>query len=120
MSINVLNASILKLSKYRNMTCYICADPTCMGECEPKMNQTMKPCPFCGHEVDLEDDDTLYPNGFAWTDRGGWYRTYHRYDFVPQEQWCYSMHCVTTAGGCGAEIHGDSRTEAIEKWNRRV
>ena len=28
----------------------------------------MKPCPFCGHEVDLEDEDTLYPAGIGWKD----------------------------------------------------
>lgn len=26
----------------------------------------MKPCPFCGHEVDLEDGNTSYPNGIGW------------------------------------------------------
>jgi hypothetical protein len=39
---------------------------------------------------------------------------------VPKEQWCYSIHCVTTSGGCGVEISGDSRQECIDKWNRRV
>lgn len=28
----------------------------------------MKPCPFCGHAVYLDDADTLYPNGTGWRD----------------------------------------------------
>jgi len=80
----------------------------------------MKPCPFCGHEVDLEDGDTLYPNTAGWEDHPDHGRHYCFYQQVPKEQWCYSMHCPTTAGGCGAEISGDSRQEAIDKWNRRV
>lgn len=80
----------------------------------------MKPCPFCGHEVDLEDGDTLYPNGVGWQTRRNGMRTYHPRKEVPQEQWCYSMHCPTTAGGCGAEVSGDTKQEAIDKWNRRA
>lgn len=81
----------------------------------------MKPCPFCGMKVDMEDYDTLYPSGTGWeyNEELGM-RTYHSFREVPKEQWCYTMHCVTTAGGCGAEMPGDSRDEAIEKWNRRV
>ena len=79
----------------------------------------MKPCPFCGHEVDLEDGDTLYPTG-GWQDHGNGVRGYCSVHKVPPDQWCYTMHCPTTAGGCGAEISGDSKQEAIEKWNKRV
>ena len=81
----------------------------------------MKPCPFCGHEVDLEDGDTLYPNGTGWEDHPGHgIRGYCSFREVTKEQWCYSMHCPTNAGGCGAEISADSREEAIQKWNTRV
>lgn len=80
----------------------------------------MKPCPFCGKEVDLEDQDTIYPNGTGWEDRHNGLRSYHSFREVPKEQWCYSVHCVTTAGGCGAEMSGDTRQEAIDKWNSRV
>ncbi len=81
----------------------------------------MKPCPFCGHEVDLEDGDTLYPNGVGWEDHPEYsIRGYVKYGLVPKEQWCYSMHCPTAAGGCGAEVSGDSKQEAIDKWNKRV
>lgn len=78
----------------------------------------MKDCPFCGMPVDLEDPDVLYPNGTGWKIRGD-LRSYHHFREVPPEQWCYSMHCTTTSGGCGAEISGDSKEEAVEKWNRR-
>jgi hypothetical protein len=80
----------------------------------------LKPCPFCGHEVDLEDSDTLYPNGSGWRDRENDMREYYSFRKVPKEQWCYSMHCPTTAGGCGVEMSADSRQEAIDKWNQRV
>lgn len=80
----------------------------------------MKSCPFCGHPVDLDDQDTIYPNGIGWKDRPGGFRSYHSYRLVPKEQWCYSIHCVTTSGGCGAKISGDSEEECIEKWNRRA
>jgi hypothetical protein len=83
------------------------------------MNEQMKPCPFCGHEVDLENGDTLYPNATGWKDRE-YGRSYHSFREVPQEQWCYSMHCPTTSGGCGCEMSADTKDEAIEKWNKRI
>jgi hypothetical protein len=79
------------------------------------------PCPFCGKPVDLEDNDTLYPSGTGWLlNEELQMRTYHSYTETPQEQWCYSMHCPEQAGGCGAEMHGDTRDEALAKWNKRV
>lgn len=79
------------------------------------------PCPFCGKPADLEDHDTLYPSGTGWKfDQELQMRTYHRYTDVPKEQWCWGMHCPTCAGGCGAEIRGDSREEALAKWNKRA
>lgn len=79
----------------------------------------VKPCPFCGKKVDLEDHDVLYPSGTGWKQEDG-FRSYHRYSEVPKEQWCYTMHCTSNSGGCGAEMSGDSKEEALEKWNRRV
>lgn len=87
-----------------------------------------KPCPFCGMQIDPEDIDTLYPSGTGWIDmpfeevEGGSYRHYvnafaHE---VPKDQWCYKIICNESYGGCAAEIHADSKQEAIEKWNKRV
>lgn len=82
----------------------------------------MKGCPFCGLAVDLNDSDTLYPNGTGWKEHPNKdiSRDYCSYKAVPKEQWCWSIHCPTTAGGCGAEISADSKQEAIDKWNTRV
>lgn len=82
--------------------------------------ESILPCPFCGMEVDLEDGDTLYPTGSGWKDCVGGFRSYHNYKEVPKEQWCYGLHCPTTAGGCGVEMQGDSMKETIEKWNKRA
>jgi hypothetical protein len=76
-------------------------------------------CPFCGLSVNMDDPDTLYPNGIGWKIRSDGMTSYHSFRDVPKEQWCYSIHCVTTAGGCGAEISGNSKQECIDKWNRR-
>jgi hypothetical protein len=83
------------------------------------MNYKMKPCPFCGHEVDLKAPDTLHPSGTGWKTRANGFRSYHSFREVPPEQWCYSLQCVTTSGGCGVRMDADSREEAIEKWNTR-
>jgi len=79
------------------------------------------PCPFCGKPVDMEDADTLYPSGTGWKfDEDLQMRTYHRLREVPPEQWCYGIHCSESSGGCGAEIHGDSKDAALAKWSMRV
>ncbi len=81
------------------------------------------PCPFCGREVDFDDPDTLYPSGTGWKefDNGGMMmRSYHSFRDVPKEQWCYTLHCVLQAGGCGVEMPGDSIEEVLERWNTRV
>jgi hypothetical protein len=84
------------------------------------MEETMKSCPFCGHEVDLENSDTLYPNGTGWHIDGNGITTYHSFREVPKEQWCWSMHCPTTAGGCGIEMADNTKQQALDKWNTRV
>jgi hypothetical protein len=80
----------------------------------------MKNCPFCAHAVDMENPDTLYPNGVGWILRDNGMITYHSFRDAPKENWCYSMHCPTTAGGCGVEMSANTKEEAIEKWNKRV
>lgn len=83
------------------------------------MSDTPPPCPFCGKVVDLDDPDTLYPSGTGWKQESD-LRTYHSFRDVPEEQRCWGMHCPTPSGGCGAEMYGDSREEALAKWSRRT
>jgi len=84
------------------------------------MSEELAPCPFCGKKADLEDHDTLYPSGTGWKfDEELGCRTYHRAHDVPVDQWVYSMHCPVQAGGCGAEVQGDTRDEALNSWNKR-
>jgi hypothetical protein len=81
--------------------------------------QELKPCPFCGRELDITDGDSLYPNGMGCKDEGE-YRSYHKGMEVPKEQWCYAAGCSELSGGCGAGVSGDNRQEAIDKWNARA
>ena len=81
---------------------------------------TTNPCPFCGKKIDPTDIDTLYPSGTGWETGEGGYRHYVSAREVPKDQWCYKVVCQEHYGGCGAEVHGDSKEEALEKWNRRA
>jgi hypothetical protein len=79
-------------------------------------------CPFCGRSLDVEDSDTLYPNGRGWIAQEYGPTTilsYHSFREVPKSQWCWDVICNESLGGCGASISGNTREEAIEKWNRR-
>ena len=79
------------------------------------------PCPFCGKPVDLKNTDTLHLTGVGWLfNEELQTHTYHRNTETPQEQWCYSMNCPVTAGGCGATMHGDTKADALAKWNKRA
>lgn len=85
----------------------------------------MKHCPFCGMKC-VPDIDTLYPSGIGWKEGdlgdGNMIRHYvsiHK-EHVPEEQWCYKIVCNESYGGCGATVYGDSKQEAIDKWNKRV
>lgn len=83
----------------------------------------LKPCPFCGKVLDLDDLDTLYPTGIYWYPDGDYHVYYlnQRYDHVGnQGNPCYILLCNVLSGGCGAEMHGDGKQEVIDKWNRRV
>lgn len=84
--------------------------------------EPVPPCPFCGKAVNLDDDDTLYPTGSYWRDDAEiGMRTYHpARRRLETDGACWGMHCPTTAGGCGAEIHGDSKEEVLAAWSRRT
>lgn len=67
----------------------------------------IKPCPFCGQNVDSlkEDPDFCYPAT--------------RPDPHTGNQ-VFRAGCIECAGGCGAEVLGNSPSDAIERWNTRV
>ncbi len=77
------------------------------------------PCPFCGAHMNPHDRDTLYPSAVGWKEENG-YRSYCDIYDVPKEQWCYKIICNESYGGCGATMYGDSITETLDKWNKRV
>jgi hypothetical protein len=92
-----------------------------LGEQEAAPREENLPCPFCGHKVDLEDDDTLYPSGTYWREEEDGLRHYvnhkeRRLDDKP----LWGLHCPEPAGGCGIKVYGHTREEAIERWNRRA
>lgn len=72
----------------------------------------LKPCPFCGHS-NFDMRDTLYPSGTTWHEHKEGYRVYGK-------PYKYENKCWQVVCGCGAELHADSKQEAITAWNRRV
>lgn len=79
----------------------------------------LKPCPFCGKKLNVDDIDTVHASGTGWIQKED-FRAYVSFREAPKEQWCYAVNCPETAGGCGARIEADSNAEAIEKWNVRT
>ena len=90
----------------------------------------VKPCALCGKKPYMEGDDTLHPDG-------GWQRIEDDL-IVYTTGWdihcmkedrpeglgidfghCYTFHCPEVYGGCGMQVSGNSKEEAIQKWNRR-
>jgi hypothetical protein len=63
------------------------------------MTKNIKDCPFCGQVIDETDNDFCYPLD-SW--RASW-----------------RAGCIESAGGCGAEVLGESKEESINKWNTR-
>lgn len=78
------------------------------------------PCPFCKAELDSEDPDTLHPSGIVWQEYADGFRGYFsRKEQQEPDGVCYEVNCCLHYGGCGANISGDSKEEAIAKWNTR-
>lgn len=82
----------------------------------------VKPCPFCGHQPDIDDLDVLYPTGTLWRyDPELELRTYHSHrEYKDGDNSCYKIVCNESQGGCGVQIHGDSVEEVIRKWETRI
>jgi hypothetical protein len=61
-------------------------------------------CPFCGQVPDKDDLDCVYP--VTRPDEKG--------------NQIFRAGCINSAGGCGAEVTGNSALEAVIRWNTRV
>lgn len=77
------------------------------------------PCPFCGKQGSLEDPDTLYPTAH-WREDEEIRHYFGLRDGRQHHGEVWTMHCPQPAGGCGAQISGDSEDEAVDNWNRRI
>lgn len=77
-------------------------------------------CPFCRCGLDINDPENLHRSGTYWRERETGFRQYvsHK-DHLDTDNPCWVVNCEVTYGGCGVTMHGDSREEAIAKWNRR-
>lgn len=76
-------------------------------------------CPFCGFRFPSDLIDNVYPTG-RWRDDDE--IRHYLFPDDPREHHgrTWVVVCQQHMGGCDASIHGDSREEAIAKWNRRV
>lgn len=84
----------------------------------PGVAELLDACPFCGRELGDDLIDVLYPSGTRWSDssdEGG-----VRFYGTSGKGQCWQIVCAPSAGGCGAEMHADSREEVVAKWNRRA
>jgi hypothetical protein len=82
--------------------------------------EALLPCPFCGRPVDDDLSDTLYQSGTYWREDEGFRHYISRRERRDGDQPCWSMHCVSNGGGCGAQITADSEPEVRAAWNRRA
>lgn len=61
------------------------------------------PCPFCGNDLNRQDPlDTIYPA------------------ILLAGSNVYTIVCQEAAGGCEANILGETPEECVQKWNRRT
>jgi len=106
--------------------CVPCAEDR-FDECEtfPKKSKELdlhviKSCPFCGHQPDVDDGDTLYPSGIYWRVTDGITHYIRLKDRKEGDQQCWQIVCNESSGGCDVEIEANTKEEAIQKWNRRT
>lgn len=69
----------------------------------------------------MEDGDTMHPSGIFHRPNKDYGKVYvgHK-DKLETDHSCWLITCPEMSGGCGAEMHGDSIKEVIEKWNNRI
>lgn len=84
------------------------------------MTYELKRCPFCGHQLDIDDGDTLYPSGIYWRITDGMKHYIRFKERQEGDEQCWQLLCNEVSGGCGVELHGDSPEECITKWNTRT
>ena len=65
-----------------------------------KSGRYLKPCPFCGFELDPSDMDCIYP--------------------ATREGDIFQVVCHESGGGCSATVLGLTPTDAIKNWNKRA
>lgn len=80
----------------------------------------LKPCPFCGAQMDADDPDAMHPSGIGWRENEDGTRNYVNHTNAPESQQCWRINCTRNGIGCGASMHSDSKQEVIEEWNKRT
>lgn len=87
----------------RAMCCLACAEKKHAADIAspPPPTFTLRVCPFCGHQPE----------------EGNLYDSVHR---INREGTLWTAGCVDNEGGCNASVLGDSRADAIDRWNART
>ena len=66
------------------------------------MDEKLKPCPFCGHSMESDDENGCYQKS----------------GFISASTTVWSVTCFETA--CNASVESTSKDAAIAAWNRRT
>lgn len=66
------------------------------------MDEKLKPCPFCGHSMESDDENGCYQKA----------------GFISASTPVWSVTCFGTA--CNASVESTSKDAAIAAWNRRT